>query len=142
MKTVPQIRKHTLVLAIGSALLAPFASYAANGQQVARNGQHLDVAAGDYATTSANMSVLFALDGGSITATDANLVSTGSDAHGIEAISNSNVTATNVSVTTAGRGASGILASQIGTLVKFEGGGITTTNGFRPSVRSLSFGWK
>ena len=91
MKTTPSIRKRTLVLAIGSALLAPFVSYAANGQQVARNGAHLDVAAGDYATASANMSVLFALTGGSITATDADVVSTGSSAHGIEAIDNSKV---------------------------------------------------
>lgn len=88
-------------LLAGSIQTVPLLAEAASGSQVA-DGVHLDVAAGDYATTSDNQHALHALNGGSIDAVSAN-------------------------VNTSGNGAAAAWAEDDTSQIKLEGGSLSTS---------------
>lgn len=158
-------RKHSLALAIGSALLAPFAGHAANGQQVA-DGVHLDVPAGDYATTADGQAVLLAANGGSIAAIGVDAVSIGAyapgviatgagstvnfnggsittsgiGARGIRATGGGTVNANNVDISTSGAYARGLQVEGAGSHASFTGGSIKTTNEHASAVSAADGG--
>jgi outer membrane autotransporter protein len=131
-------RKHLLAMAIHSTLLAPLVAHAATGQQVA-DGISLIVPAGNYATTLQSAHALYALNGGSVVATDADVTTSGDYANGLMATTGGTIDASGVSASTSGYSTAAASAVGPGSAVNIHGG-IYSTSGVYAQAISVESG--